>query len=70
MEAMQAMTEFDNPEVMQRIAAAGDVEIVPMEGRQVARRGHEAPADVIDESAIDMFESFVLSDELPDGFNA
>lgn len=61
---LEAMTNMSDPEVQRRIAEAGAVEQVPMYGRQVAARGHEAPADTIDPDAIETFESYVLEDEV------
>lgn len=63
---LEAMINPDNPEVAKRIAEAGTVEQVPMYGRQVAARGHEAPVDTLDPEAIDKFEGYVLADELDD----
>jgi hypothetical protein len=61
---LEAMLNPDDPEVQQRIASAGDIDTVPMKGRQVAKRGHEAPADSLDPDAIEVFESYVLDDEI------
>lgn len=61
---LEAMTNPDDPEVQRRIAEAGTVEQVPMYGRQVAGRGHEAPADSLDPDAISEFEGYVLDDEV------
>lgn len=61
---LEAMTNPDDPEVQRRIAEAGAVEQVPMYGRQVAGRGHEAPADSLDPDAISEFEGYVLDDEV------
>lgn len=61
---LEAMLNPDSPEVQKRIAEAGTVESVPMSGRQVAKRGHEAPADTLDPDAIETFASYVLDDEV------
>lgn len=61
---LEAMVNPDDPEVQRRIAEAGTVEQPPMNGRQVAKRGHEAPVDSLDPDAIERFEGYVLSDEL------
>lgn len=61
---LEAMTNANDPEVQRRIAEAGTVDRVPMNGRQVAKRGHEAPADSLDPDAIEEFESYVLDDEI------
>jgi hypothetical protein len=61
---LDAMINPDDPEVQRRIAEAGTVEQVPMEGRKVAKRGHEAPTDSLDPDAIETFESYVLDDEV------
>lgn len=61
---LDAMTNPNDPEVQRRIAEVGDVEQVPMYGRQVAGRGHEAPADTVDPDAIETFEGYVLDDEV------
>lgn len=66
MDMVAAIVNPDDPDVAQRIAEAGTVEQVPMTGRQVAKRGHEAPVDTVDPDAIERFESFVLSDEVDD----
>ena len=61
---LEAMMNPDDPTVQQRIAEAGDIDTVPMYGRPVAKRGHEAPADTIDPDAIEEFASYVLDDEV------
>ena len=61
---LEAMTNPDDPQVQQRIAEVGDIDTVPMYGRQVAGRGHEAPADSVDPDAIEEFASYVLDDEV------
>lgn len=61
---LEAMLNSDDPEVQRRIAEGGTVEQVPMAGRQVAARGHEAPVDSLDPDAIETFESYVLDDEI------
>lgn len=63
---LEAIINPDSTEVQRRIAEAGEVEQVPMYGRQPAKRGHEAPVDTIDPDAIERFESFVLDDEVND----
>lgn len=66
MDMVTAIMNPDDPEVQKRVAEAGTPEQVPMNGRQVAKRGHEAPADTIDPDAIDTFEGYVLADEFDD----
>ena len=61
---LMAMVEPENPEVQRIMAEAGEIDQVPMNGRQVAKRGHEAPAEVDDPDAIDAFDSYVLDDEV------
>jgi hypothetical protein len=63
MDMVTAIINPDDPEVQKRIAEAGDIDTVPMMGRQVAKRGHEAPTDSLDPDAIDTFEGYVLEDE-------
>lgn len=66
MDMVTAIMNPDDPEVVKRIAEAGAPEQVPMNGRQTAKRGHEAPADSLDPDAIDKFEGYVLDDEVDD----
>lgn len=66
MDVVAAITEPNNPDVRDRIADAGMVDTVPMTGRQVAPRGHEAPVDSMDPDAIETFESYILDDEVSD----
>jgi hypothetical protein len=63
-DVLDAMTNPDDPEVQRRIAEIGPAEQVPMYGRQVAARGHEAPADSMDPDAIEEFAGYVLADEI------
>lgn len=66
MDMVSAIVEPDNPDVQQRVMEAPAPEQVPMNGRQVAARGHEAPVDSLDPDAIGKFEGYVLSDEIDD----
>jgi hypothetical protein len=59
-----AITNPDDPEVALRLSEAGDVDGVPMVGRQVAKRGHEAPVDSLDPDAIETFAGYVLDSEV------
>jgi hypothetical protein len=61
---LEAMINPDSGDVLKRVAEAGTPEQVPMYGRKVAKRGHEAPADSLDPDAIETFESYVLDDEV------
>jgi hypothetical protein len=65
---VSAVTEPDDPEIQAAVAAAGTIEQVPMHGRKVAARGHEAPTEVDSESLIAAYDSRILPDELPDEF--
>lgn len=65
---LEAMTNPDNAEVQRMLAEAGGPdEQVPFDDT-VSGRGHNAPVGTTDPDAIEVFESFVLPDELPDGF--
>lgn len=64
MDMVAAIVNPDDPEVAQRIAEAGTVDQVPMSGRPVAGRGHEAPVDTLDPDAIDEYAGYVLEDEI------
>lgn len=63
MDMVTAVMEKGDPEVERRIAEGAVTDQTPMNGRQVAKRGHEAPGDVDDPDAIETFESYVLEDE-------
>jgi hypothetical protein len=63
-DVVTAITNPDDPSVRDRINGAGSVDSVPMTGRQVAKRGHEAPADSLDPDAIEAFEGYMLEDEV------
>ncbi len=67
-EMLEAMINPQNSEVIRKMAEAGDVPQIPMNGSGPRKRGHNAPAETEDPDAIERFESFVLEDELPDGF--
>lgn len=61
---LEAMMNPDDPEIQRRVAEIGTVDQVPMTGRKVAKRGHEAPVDTLDPDAIETFASYVLDDEV------
>lgn len=63
---LSAIVNPDDPEIQRRMSDVGPVEQVPMAGRQVAKRGHEAPADSFDPDAIETFAGYVLDDEVND----
>lgn len=67
-EMLEAMINPGNSEVVRKMQEAGQVDAVPMADGGVRKRGRNAPADVDDPDAIEQFDSFVLPDELPDGF--
>lgn len=65
---LEAMQNPDNEVVRKMLAEAPDAsEQVPFED-DIPGRGHNAPVETKDPDAIEAFESFVLEDELPDGF--
>jgi hypothetical protein len=66
MDMVAAIINPDDPDVASRLAEAGSVDAVPMGGRQVAKRGHEAPVDSLDPDAIETFAGYVLDDEVSD----
>lgn len=66
MDMVAAIVNPDDPEIAARLAEAGAVESVPMNGRPVAARGHEAPVDSMDPDAIETFAGYVLDDEVSD----
>lgn len=63
MEMVDAFMKRGDPEIEARVAQGAVSEQAPMNGRQVAKRGHEAPGDADDADAIETFESYVLDDE-------
>lgn len=63
MEMVDAFVKRGDPEIEVRIAEGAVSDQAPMNGRQVAKRGHEAPGDTDNEDAIETFESYVLDDE-------
>lgn len=65
---LEAMQNPDNPEIVKMLAEAGDAEPQSQFDDTVPKRGHNAPVGTVDPDAIEAFESFVLPDELPDGF--
>jgi len=65
---LEAMQNPDNPMIQKLLAEAGEPDEQAPFNDTVPGRGHNAPVEVNDPDAIEAFESFVLEDELPDGF--
>jgi hypothetical protein len=63
-----AITSPDDPEIAAKLAMAGSVSQVPMNGSGVRKRGKNAPAEVDDPDIFEAFDSVITVDELPDEF--
>lgn len=67
-EILEAVVNPDNPDVMQAIAQAGQVEQAKMNGSGPRKRGKNAPANTEDPDLIEAFDSAITVDELPEEF--
>jgi hypothetical protein len=67
-EILEAVVNPDNPDVMQAIKDAGEVEQARMNGQGPRKRGKNAPANTEDLDLIEAFDSAITVDELPEEF--
>src|SRR5271166_6443228 len=61
---LEAITQPDSDFVKAAMAAAGDVNAVPMSGNGTKARGKNAPANNEDSDLIEVFDSIVTVDQL------
>lgn len=63
-----AVTEPDNPTLLQALAGAGHVDSAPMANGGVKRRGKNAPVTADDDDLLSAYEDVITEDELPEAF--
>lgn len=61
-----AITEGQDPEVMEAVASAGVIDQVPMNEGRIRQRGKNAPAELENDLVIERFDNMVLENEFDD----